>query len=74
MQAALKECPTEASDGAYTLPLAIRHSDEDLNKHANHSAYARFFEDAKEVIMIDEDAPPALRAVSSSQKIHFVPT
>lgn len=36
--------------GAYSMPLIIRHSDEDLNKHANHSAYARFFEDAKEVL------------------------
>ena len=38
MQAALKQCPPEAPKDAYTIPLMIRHSDEDLNKHANHSA------------------------------------
>ena len=64
MQAALKQCPAEAPDDAYTLPLMIRHSDEDLNKHANHSAYARFFEDAKEALMADATAPAALRNVA----------
>ena len=39
MQAALKECPAEAPDDAYTLPLMIRHSDEDLNKHANREPW-----------------------------------
>lgn len=38
MQAVLNDCPREAPDDAYTMPLMIRHSDEDLNKHANHSA------------------------------------
>ena len=38
MQAALKQCPAEAPEDSFTIPLMIRHSDEDLNKHANHSA------------------------------------
>jgi hypothetical protein len=38
MQATLKQCPADAPKDAYTIPMMIRHSDEDLNKHANHSA------------------------------------
>eukprot|EP01047_Picozoa_sp_COSAG01_P082252 COSAG01_NODE_16718_length_1211_cov_1.592626_2_plen_85_part_01 len=35
-----------------------------MNKHANHSAYARFFEDAKEVLAADPTAPAPLRTIA----------
>mmetsp|Transcript_21613 Transcript_21613/g.64965 ORF Transcript_21613/g.64965 Transcript_21613/m.64965 type:complete len:303 (-) Transcript_21613:71-979(-) len=67
MKEALASVPKQAPDGAYVLPLAVRYSDEDVNKHANHSAQARFFEDAKEAITYDESASPPLRAVAEQQ-------
>eukprot|EP00928_Gymnodinium_smaydae_P032597 TRINITY_DN23563_c0_g2_i1.p1 TRINITY_DN23563_c0_g2~~TRINITY_DN23563_c0_g2_i1.p1 ORF type:complete len:317 (+),score=64.57 TRINITY_DN23563_c0_g2_i1:59-1009(+) len=49
----------------HTTEVLVRYSDEDVNAHANHSAQARFFEDAKETIANDPAAPAALRAVAS---------
>merc|ERR1719350_822339 len=53
--------------GAYAVPMTVRFSDEDYNKHANHSAMARFFEHAREAILADEAAPPELRAAAEQQ-------
>merc|ERR1712048_583227 len=44
--------------------MGIRFSDEDINKHANHSAQARFFEDIKETIAADDSASLELREVA----------
>ena len=49
MMEVLKAMPKEAPEGAWTYDTAVRFSDEDVNKHANHASYSRFFEDAKEV-------------------------
>mmetsp|Transcript_51637 Transcript_51637/g.109720 ORF Transcript_51637/g.109720 Transcript_51637/m.109720 type:complete len:303 (-) Transcript_51637:147-1055(-) len=57
----LNSQPKEAPKDAYVVPLVIRWSDEDVNKHANHSAIPRYFEDAKESIIADPTAPAALR-------------
>jgi len=54
-------------EGAYVYGFTIRYSDEDVNKHANHSATARFFDDAKETVAYDESADPALRAAARQQ-------
>merc|ERR1712032_733384 len=59
--------PKEAPPGAYTIPVVVRYSDEDVNKHANHSAQARYFEDAKEIISHDENANPILRRIAEQQ-------
>jgi len=67
----LAALPKEAPAGAYMTPVVVRYSDEDVNKHANHSAQARFFEDAKEVIAADENASPGLRAVAE-QQLHVI--
>ena len=39
--------PKEPPAGAFIYPMVVRHSDEDINRHANHSKYGTFFEDAK---------------------------
>lgn len=65
MKDALANMPKQAPSDAYATSVIVRYSDEDINKHANHSAQARFFEDAKEIIAADAGADPALRAVAS---------
>lgn len=65
MKDALASVPKQAPSDAYVTSVVVRYSDEDINKHANHSAQARFFEDAKEIVAADADADPALRAVAS---------
>lgn len=45
------------SNEVFLHKVVVRHSDEDVNKHANHSAYARYFEDARE-ILIGQDKHP----------------
>lgn len=67
MKDALAGVPKEPPADAYTTRLIVRYSDEDVNKHANHSAQARYFEDAKEILRFDEGAPPALRAIAGQQ-------
>mmetsp|Transcript_67377 Transcript_67377/g.196985 ORF Transcript_67377/g.196985 Transcript_67377/m.196985 type:complete len:303 (+) Transcript_67377:87-995(+) len=67
MKETLAAVPKQAPADAYVLPITVRYSDEDVNKHANHSAQARFFEDAKECLTYDEAAGPALRAVAEQQ-------
>lgn len=57
MQRGLQEVPKETpppSSGSFTYSMVVRHSDEDTNKHANHAAYARFFEDAREVAAVSD--------------------
>lgn len=61
MREALGQLPRTASADAYSHSVVVRYSDEDINQHANHSACARFFEDAKEAAAQDESVPPALR-------------
>lgn len=63
----LAALPKEPPSDAYTVTLLIRFSDEDVNRHANHSALARFFEDAKESILANPAASPSLRAVAEQQ-------
>jgi len=65
--ASLDALPKAPSSGAYSLPVVVRYSDEDINKHANHSAMARFFEDAKETILADESADPVLRLLAGME-------
>mmetsp|Transcript_117563 Transcript_117563/g.379419 ORF Transcript_117563/g.379419 Transcript_117563/m.379419 type:complete len:302 (+) Transcript_117563:73-978(+) len=67
MRETLASVAKEAPAGAYATPVVVRYSDEDVNKHANHSAQARYFEDAKEVIAHDEAASPQLREVAEQQ-------
>mmetsp|Transcript_85503 Transcript_85503/g.227146 ORF Transcript_85503/g.227146 Transcript_85503/m.227146 type:complete len:303 (-) Transcript_85503:32-940(-) len=67
MKETLASMPKQAVAGAYVLATTVRYSDEDVNKHANHSAQARFFEDAKEAIAYDESASPALRSIAEQQ-------
>lgn len=62
--AALPKAPPE---DAYITTVVVRYSDEDLNKHANHSTMARFFEDAKETIAADENAKPSVRMTAEQQ-------
>lgn len=40
-----------SSNDVFLHKVVVRHSDEDVNKHANHSAYARYFEDAREILI-----------------------
>lgn len=63
----LAALPKDPPAGAYTYAFTVRFSDEDVNKHANHSALARHFEDAREVLLADEESPPALRAIARQQ-------
>ena len=49
----------------YRTRAFVRFSDEDLNKHANHSAQARFFEDAQEELAADAGAPDELRRLAA---------
>eukprot|EP00747_Dinoflagellata_sp_TGD_P023070 gnl/TRDRNA2_/TRDRNA2_129537_c0_seq2.p1 gnl/TRDRNA2_/TRDRNA2_129537_c0~~gnl/TRDRNA2_/TRDRNA2_129537_c0_seq2.p1 ORF type:complete len:260 (-),score=49.55 gnl/TRDRNA2_/TRDRNA2_129537_c0_seq2:215-994(-) len=44
--------PTAPAEGpeCFVYKVVIRYSDEDVNKHANHSAYARFCEDALDTL------------------------
>lgn len=67
MKESLVEVGKQAPDGAYAFAMSVRYSDEDVNKHANHSAQARYFEDVKEVITYDEKADPTLRAIAEQQ-------
>jgi len=67
MKDALAALPKDAPGDAYKTAVVVRYSDEDVNQHANHSAQARYFEDAKETIRYDEGAPAALRAVAERQ-------
>lgn len=60
----LARVPKEAPRNAYSHAVLVRFSDEDMNKHANHSALARFFEDAKEDISFDEAANSTLRRLA----------
>eukprot|EP00929_Paragymnodinium_shiwhaense_P010408 TRINITY_DN115034_c0_g1_i1.p1 TRINITY_DN115034_c0_g1~~TRINITY_DN115034_c0_g1_i1.p1 ORF type:complete len:306 (+),score=35.88 TRINITY_DN115034_c0_g1_i1:61-978(+) len=61
---ALAALPKEAPADAYSHPILVRYSDEDVNKHANHSALARYFEDAKEAVLEDECAQARLRSLA----------
>lgn len=63
----LAALPKEPPADAYMTSVVVRYSDEDLNKHANHSAAARFFEDSKEMLAADESANPDLRAIAQQQ-------
>jgi len=67
MRSSLAEMPKEPPADAYIATLVVRYSDEDVNKHANHSAQARFFEDAKEAVLQDEKASPVLRGIAEQQ-------
>lgn len=67
LQAGLRALPEAPPAGAYRCPLDIRFSDEDVNKHANHSAMARFFDDAKEQLLLDEAADPRLRQLAGQR-------
>ncbi|CAJ1338828.1 unnamed protein product, partial [Effrenium voratum] len=55
------------SPDAYRVKAVVRFSDEDINKHANHSAQALFFEDAKEEMAADASAPPPLRRLAAQE-------
>lgn len=63
LAAVAKDAPAEA----YMTPVVVRYSDEDVNKHANHSAQARYFEDAKEILTYDTHASPSLRGIAEQQ-------
>jgi len=63
----LAAMPKEPPADAYSTEVVVRYSDEDVNKHANHSAQARFFEDAKEIVLNDPSANPALRGIAEQQ-------
>lgn len=67
MKETLAAMPKDAPLDSYTTRVLVRYSDEDVNKHANHSAQARFFEDAKEIIMHDANASPVLRDIAQQQ-------
>lgn len=43
------------------VPMTVRYSDEDVNRHANHSTLVRFFEDAREIVLADTATPMQLR-------------
>lgn len=60
-----RSVPDQVPANAYRTRASVRFSDEDLNKHANHSAQARFFEDAREELISDTQAPPELRRLAS---------
>merc|ERR1712187_329686 len=64
MKSELVAVSKAAPPDAYTTAVRVRYSDEDVNKHANHSAQARFFEDAKEIIAQDVNASESLRAIA----------
>lgn len=49
--------PPARGDMSFAYDLIVRYSDEDVNKHANHSAYARFCEDALETLRASCDHP-----------------
>ena len=59
--------PDDAPESAYQTRAWVRFSDEDLNKHANHSAQARFLEDAREELAADEAAPAELRRLGGAK-------
>jgi len=52
----------DAPANRFEYRLQVRYSDEDMNKHANHSAYARFLEDAKQALAFAADHPLSARA------------
>jgi len=64
MKETFKSLAKEAPSDAYAAEVVVRYSDEDVNKHANHAAQARFLEDVKELISHDEVASASLRAIS----------
>jgi acyl-CoA thioesterase FadM len=47
MMSVLNEMPKDGPAESFVYNTKIRFTDEDVNKHANHASYARFFEDAK---------------------------
>lgn len=61
----LAALPMEPPPNAYATTCSVRYSDEDVNRHANHTTLARFFEDAKEAVAADMDAPGLLRVVAA---------
>jgi len=67
MADALAALPKAPPGDAHINTVVVRYSDEDLNKHANHSTMARFFEDAKETIAADEGAKPDVRTIAQQQ-------
>eukprot|EP00931_Biecheleriopsis_adriatica_P061964 TRINITY_DN37299_c0_g1_i1.p1 TRINITY_DN37299_c0_g1~~TRINITY_DN37299_c0_g1_i1.p1 ORF type:complete len:311 (-),score=71.65 TRINITY_DN37299_c0_g1_i1:17-949(-) len=68
MAEALSDVPREPPHDSWRMPLEVRFSDEDVNRHANHSAMARYFEDAREALLADESTVSlALRSVAEQQ-------
>eukprot|EP00756_Hemistasia_phaeocysticola_P067290 Hpha_TRINITY_DN9851_c0_g1::TRINITY_DN9851_c0_g1_i2::g.81335::m.81335 len=43
----LARVPRQPDPGAFVHTIAVRYSDEDVNRHANHSATARYVYDAR---------------------------
>ena len=63
MMQVLNDMPKDGPADSYVYKTIIRYTDEDINKHANHASYARFFDDAKWALAL-VDTQHALSAVA----------
>jgi len=66
MSSIMKAMPADAPSSAFIYSTSIRYSDEDINKHANHASYARFFEDAFRTL---EQSTHPLAATAQAKQI-----
>jgi acyl-CoA thioesterase FadM len=71
MMSILKDMPKDGPADSFVYKTKIRYTDEDINKHANHASYARFFDDAKWSLALDNTSHK-LSAVASRPLVGMV--